>query len=236
LFEHKKTNRLKGTDTKVIIFSKNESYASNCAYFCKNLFNYYFHFQQNIAVSSNKSKLSPEMRYFFSFILCFLYLVSYSQSNEIPIFSAKDLEAEKQYFLKPYSQIYIDSSSKKTIQEVLQKDIQAQFQLLTEAQLGAKASSMWLKCQFDNPNADSLKIGLFFLGMERINIYVFPTHQLDSLQNTSIPIPIKRYYKIQRFNIYFPASQAKHHLVPHSHRTAALQILFTRGFALFCFL
>jgi two-component system, sensor histidine kinase LadS len=140
------------------------------------------------------------MRFLLSIIFCFLSLLLFAQDNPIPIpvLKIRDLEKEKQYLLQPYSKIYIDYSTKKNIQDILQKSTQQKFIPFGKQPLDYMANSYWVQSQLENLNTDSLTIALYFMGVEHIDFYILPTHQLDSLTDTQILPVMRRSYKKYR--------------------------------------
>jgi two-component system, sensor histidine kinase LadS len=111
---------------------------------------------------------------------------------QIPILEIKDLDKEKTYFFQPYLQVWADTSNTQTIADIISPKVQQKFIPLDIEKMDITAKSFWLKCQINNLNPDSVRLGLQIGLLERCDIYL-----LDSEQYAKEPKPtFRRIFKV----------------------------------------
>lgn len=126
----------------------------------------------------------------FTILLCLN--ITNQASAQVPILEMTDLDKEKLYPFQPYLQVWVDKSNTQTISDILSPEIQQKFAPLDIEKMDVTAKSFWLKCEINNLNQDSLRLGLQIGVFEQVDIYL-----LDSPQYAKEAKPIlQRIFKV----------------------------------------
>lgn len=110
------------------------------------------------------------MRIFFFILIVILSFASQTLA-QVAVLEIKKLDKDKIYSFQPYLEVWIDSSAVQTIATVLAPQIQQKFVPFDLKKIDFTAKSYWLKCQINNLNQDSLRLGLQIGMFERVDIY-----------------------------------------------------------------
>ncbi len=117
-------------------------------------------------------------------LLIFLFFTKIAFA-QVPVLEIKELDKGKMHSFIPFLSVWVDTSATQTISNVTAPQIQQKFVPLNIKHFDHQAKSYWLRCNLNNLNNDSVKLGLQIGIFERVDIFLQDSNHL-STQNSRL--------------------------------------------------